>query len=222
MDATGAGAGANALDRVAARHALVGPPDLWQMKRRFQIDFLRSIGLEPRQRLLDLGCGTLRGGIPLIAYLDPGHHAGVEVRQEVLDEGRRELEENGLADRAPQLVHCPRLAELDLGRRFDVARAFAVLIHMDDAILDEAVAAVARHLDDGGVFYASANVGSEPSGTWQGFPVVHREEAFYADVFRRHGLILTDLGPLTSFGHQHPRLAPEAQARQRMLRATKA
>mgnify|MGYP006275714601 CR=1 FL=1 len=206
----------------ATRHALVGPPDLWEMKRRFQIDFLRQAGLLPHHRLLDLGCGTLRGGIPLIGYLDPGHYAGVEVRREVLDEGRRELGESGLAEKSPQLVHCPRIAELDLGRRFDVAWAFAVLIHMDDAILDDAVAAMARHLDDGGVFYATANVGSESPGEWQGFPVVHREAAFYADVFGRHGLALTDIGPLTSFGHHHPRLPPEAQARQRMLKATKA
>jgi SAM-dependent methyltransferase len=206
----------------ATRHALVGPPDLWQMKRRFQIEFLRSAGLEPRHRLLDLGCGTLRGGIPLIEYLAPGHYAGVEVRRDVLDEGRRELLESGLGERSPQLVHCPRIAELDLGRRFDVAWAFAVLIHMDDTVLDDAIAAIARHLDDGGVFYATANVGSEPAGEWQGFPVVHREAAFYADVFGRHGLVVADIGPLTSFGHQHPRLPAEAQARQRMLKATRA
>lgn len=206
----------------AARHALVGPPDLWEMKRRFQIDFLRTAGLDPRHRLLDLGCGTLRGGIPLIEYLEPGHYAGVEVRGDVLDEGRRELLESGLAERSPQLVHCPRLAELDLGRRFDVAWAFAVLIHMDDAVLDDAIAAIARHLDDGGVFYATANVGSEPAGEWQGFPVVHREAAFYAHAFGRHGLVVSDIGPLTSFGHHHPRLPAEAQARQRMLKATRA
>lgn len=209
------------VDAAATRHALVGPPDLWEMKRRFQIDFLRGVGLKPRHRLLDLGCGTLRGGIPFIDYLEPGHYAGVEVREEVLDEGRRELVESGLAGKLPQLVHCPRLATLELGRRFDVAWAFAVLIHMEDAILDEAVAAVARHLDDDGVFYATANVGREAAGAWQGFPVVHREAAFYTDVFRRHGLELADIGSLESFGHHHPRLPPEAQARQRMLKATR-
>ena len=192
------------------------------MKRRFQIDFLRGAGLMPHHRLLDLGCGTLRGGIPLIEYLAPGHYAGVEVRREVLDEGRQELTESGLAGREPQLVHCSRLAELDLGRTFDVAWAFAVLIHMDDRILDDAVAAVARHLTADGVFYATANVGAEPAGTWQGFPVVHREAGFYANVFGRHGLVLEDLGSLESFGHVHPRLPVEAQARQRMLKATKA
>jgi SAM-dependent methyltransferase len=210
------------LDAASARHALVGPPDLWEMKRRFQIDFLRGVGLLPHHQLLDLGCGTLRGGIPLIDYLDPGHYSGVEVRREVLDEGRRELAESGLTDKAPHLVHCERIAELDIGRRFDVVWAFAVLIHMDDGILDDAVAAVARHLGDHGVFYATVNVGTEPDGSWQGFPAVHRESAFYADVFRRNGLAVADIGPLTSFGHHHPRLSAEAQSRQRMLRVTKA
>ena len=209
-------------DATAARHALVGPADLWQMKRQFQIEFLRGVGLKPHHLLLDLGCGTLRGGIPLIDYLDHGHYAGVEVRGEVLDEGCRELAESGLVGKQPQLVHCERLAELDLGRKFDFAWAFAVLIHMDDAVLNDAVAAVARHLDDNGVFYATVNVGAEPTASWQGFPVVHREAAFYADAFRRHALVMADIGPLTAFGHDHPRLSAEAQARQRMLKVTKA
>jgi hypothetical protein len=33
---------------------------------------------------------------------------------------------------------------------------------------------------------------------------------------------MADIGPLTSFGHDHPRLSAEAQARQRMLKVTKA
>lgn len=206
----------------ADRHALVGPADLWEMKRRFQIEFLKTTGLLPSHRLLDLGCGTLRGGIPLIDYLDAGHYLGVEVRGDVLDEGRRELAESGLAAKSPRLIHCDRLADLELGTTVDVAWAFAVLIHMDDDVLDQAVGAVARHLADHGVFYATVNVGTEPAGSWQGFPVVHRRAEFYADVFRRHGLALTDIGPLTSFGHVHPRLSPEEQARQRMLKGTRA
>lgn len=206
----------------AARHALVGPPDLWEMKRRFQIDFLRGAGLLPHHRLLDLGCGTLRGGIPLIDYLEPGGYAGVEVRGEVLEEGRRELAESGLSHKQPQLVQCGRLADLDLGRRIDVAWAFAVLIHMDDAILDEALAAVARHLEPDGVFYASVNLGPPTTGSWQGFPLVHREAGFYASAFRRHGFDVADIGPLTAYGHVHPRLSTEQQERQRMLKATRA
>jgi len=207
---------------VASRHALVGPADLWQMKRQFQIDFLRKMGLRSDQRLLDFGCGTLRGGIPLIRHLDSGHYAGVEVRSDVLAEGHRELVENGLADKRPELVHCERLATLQLGRKFDVVWAFQVLIHIGDALLDDAVAAAARHLDEGGVFYASVNVGKAPDGSWQGFPIVYREPAFYQAAFRRHGLAVVDIGPLSAFGHVHPRQTAAVQACQRMLKATHA
>lgn len=156
--------------RMAARHGMVGPPDLWEMKRRFQIGFLKSAGLRPDHRLLDLGCGTLRGGIPLIEYLAVGHYTGVDVRPSVLQEGRRELEEAGLVGRAPQLVCCEDLRDFDAGRRFDVIWAFAVLIHMSDSVLDTALAAVARHIESSGVFYATVNVGERSEGTWQGFP----------------------------------------------------
>lgn len=203
------------------RHGLVGPANLWEMKRRFQIAFLRQVGLTPRHTLLDLGCGTLRGGIPLIDYLESGHYAGVEVRRAVLDEGRRELVECRLTDKHPQLVHCERLGNLDLGRTFDVAWAFQVLIHMHDDALVEAIAAVARHLHEHGVLYATVNVGSEPPGTWQGFPVIHRERAFYEDVFRRQGFVASDLGALTAFGHVVPGVSFERQSAQRMLKATR-
>ena len=81
------------------RHSLVGPPYLWKMKRDFQIQFLKTMGLKPEHYLLDIGCGTLRGGIPLIKYLQDGHYFGVEVRKEVLDEGRKELREASLEEK---------------------------------------------------------------------------------------------------------------------------
>ena len=206
----------------ANRHRLVGPPDLWEMKRRFQIGFLQQMGLQPHHWLLDLGCGTLRGGIPLIEYLDTGHYFGLEVRTEVLDEARKELAENGLTDKLPRLIHCEHLASLDLGQRFDVIWAFAVLIHMSDPILDQAARLIASHLAVGGTFYGSINRDSKRDGNWQGFPIVHRELAFYEEVFGRHRLAVTDLGSLRDFGHNHPRKSAEDQANQRMLKITRA
>ena len=68
------------------------------MKRRFQIGFLRATGLLPGDSILDLGCGSLRGGIPLIEYLGNGCYPGVTVRREVVEDGRRELRGSGLAN----------------------------------------------------------------------------------------------------------------------------
>ncbi len=206
--------------RMAARHGMVGPADLWEMKRRFQIEFLKGVGLLPHHQFLDLGCGTLRGGIPLIEYLDVGHYTGIDVRPAVLEEGQRELEEAGLVGRAPRLLCCTDLREFEAGQRFDVIWAFAVLIHLSDSVLDGALEAVARHLEPAGTFYATVNIGTWPEGSWQGFPIVSRTMEFYRQAVARHGLTLEDLGSLHSLGHVHPRLSEERQARQRMLAIT--
>lgn len=209
--------------RAQERHRLVGPPDLWAMKRRFQIEFLLAQGLRREDRLLDLGCGTLRGGIPLIEYLQPRHYTGIDVRPAVLDEARCELAEAGLAHKEPALVAAGRLADLTLAERFDVVWSFAVLIHMHDDILHEALDLVARHLaDDQSRFFATVHLGQSSGGNWQGFPIVSRPWEFYRAAFQDHGLRVTDIGSLREHGHDHPRLPLERQERQRMLMARKA
>lgn len=187
------------------RHALVGPAHLWRMKRAFQFEFLQRMGLERGQRLLDLGCGTLRGGLPLIEFLEPGHYTGVDVRADVLAEARAELEEAGLAHRKPMLVHATDLSMLELGERFDVVWAFSVLIHMDDATLARALDCVARHLAADGSFHANVRLQrageSAEERSWEGFPVVTRALDFYRAAGARHALVLRDLGSLAALGH---------------------
>lgn len=212
--------GVQRASRLAKRHGMVGPADLWEMKRRFQIQFLRRMGLLPHHQFLDLGCGTLRGGIPLIEFLDVGHYTGIDVRAAVLEEGRRELEEAELEDRMPRLLCCEDLHDFEAGQRFDVIWAFAVLIHMSDSVLDGALAFVARHLEPSGIFYATVHTGKRTEGSWQGFPTVTRPMEFYRQVVAHHGLTLEDLGALNSLGHIHPRLSEERQSGQRMLGIT--
>jgi SAM-dependent methyltransferase len=199
------------------RHALVGPAHLWQMKRDFQIQFLRRAGLAADHYLLDLGCGTLRGGIPLIGYLDEGHYFGIEARQEVLDEGRRELRDAGLEGKRPVLVCEPRLSQVRIDRTFDFIWAFSVLIHMSDDVLEDALRLVSQRLAPGGVFFANVNIGEQHDGSWQGFPVVSRRAQFYADACARHGLTIADVGSLHEHGHIS---GQKKQDRQRILKMT--
>jgi len=198
----------------ARRHALVGPAHLWQMKRAFQIDYLRRMGLRPEHHLLDLGCGTLRGGIPLIEYLGQGHYTGLEVRAEVLAEARSELAAAGCAHKEPHLVHVGDLAALELPTRFEFVWAFSVLIHMDDATLAQAVGLVARHLAPEGRFFANVRLGAAREERWERFPVVTRALEFYQGHGARHGLTVEDLGPLSELGH---RSGDPEQDGQRML-----
>lgn len=171
------------------------------MKRRFQFEFLTSHGLRPEHRLIDIGCGALRGGIPLIEYLETGHYTGVEARAAVLKEGRKELAEAGLEHKQPLLIHAADPAQVELKAPFDVAWAFMVLIHMTDEIVDACLGLVAGGLTEAGAFYANVNLGSNAEARWQSFPVVSRPHEFYEHVGARHGLIVHDVGTLESLGH---------------------
>ncbi len=143
------------LTKSGRRHRLVGPPDLWRMKRDFQIKFLKDHGLKPEHYLMDIGCGTLRGGIPLIGYLKEGHYFGIEPRKEVLDEGRKELKEAGLNCKSPTLLTTEQFTKGGILQKFDFIWAFSVLIHMTDEILNDTLGIVKNHLYDSGFFYAN-------------------------------------------------------------------
>ena len=191
-----------ALMTPAQRRAdLVGPPEFWEMKRQFQIGFLKRMGLQPQHYLVDIGCGVLRGGVPIIEYLETGHYYGIEARADVLAEGRKELKESGLEHKEPNLLHAQHLADVSLRRKFNYIWAFSVLIHLSDEILEQVMRFVANHLDDHGVFYGNVDTLELPDGVWQEFPGVRRPLSFYADVCQRHGLRMVDIGSLADFGH---------------------
>ena len=183
------------------RHGRVGAPHLWRMQRAFQIDFLQRMGLDRQHHLLDLGCGTLRGGLPLIGFLSAGNYTGIDVRAEIIEEALRELEEAGLEQRYPRIGHVDSLAGLDLRASYDYVWAFSVLMHLEDPDLEIALSFAARHLAARGTFYANVHLGDGRLGTWAGFPVVARPLDWYATRAHEVGLDVESLGRLSAHGH---------------------
>ena len=73
---------------------------MWERIGRHQFDFLRDRGLRPEHRLLDVGCGALRGGVHFIRYLNVGGYYGIDINASLLAAGRDvELPAAGLVDR---------------------------------------------------------------------------------------------------------------------------
>jgi hypothetical protein len=68
-----------------------GPPALFDVAGREQLSVLMDHGLTPASRLVDLGCGALRGGRWVIPILDRGHYCGVEPNSAMLAHGLREF-----------------------------------------------------------------------------------------------------------------------------------
>lgn len=207
------------LSSTAKRHGLVGQPELWKIKRDFQINYLKSVGLKPNHYMVDIGCGTLRGGIPLIEFLDKSHYYGIEFRDFVLEEGKKELKDNNLENKAPVLFVSKDLGTLEMDTKFDFLWAFSVMIHMKDEIAERCLMMVSKHIKQDGSFYANVNIGEWMEGTWEGFPVVCRSLDFYKTMAAKFNLKVEDVGDLKSCGHI---TGIEKQDSQRMLRFSRA
>ena len=53
----------------------------------------------PHHRLLDIGCGALRGGVHFVRYLEDGNYAGLDVNRSLIAAGHRELQSAGLHEK---------------------------------------------------------------------------------------------------------------------------
>ena len=64
---------------------------------------LKEYGLGPDDVCVDYGCGTLRVGQHVIAYLKPGAYWGLDIDQYLLDEGRNLLGDEVWSEKQPNL-----------------------------------------------------------------------------------------------------------------------
>jgi SAM-dependent methyltransferase len=136
-------------DDVARRSArgAVGTPSegRWLAIGEMQFEYLTTHGLEPRHRLLEIGCGNLRAGWRFIEYLD--------ISPEILLAAQRTIVERNLRNRLPVVM---LTAGTDLGflpdDHFDVVHAHSVFSHVPLDIVRAYVEEVRRVLRPGGFF----------------------------------------------------------------------
>lgn len=182
------------------RHSLVGPANRWKMKRAFQRDFLLQ-RLQQTDYILDIGCGTLRGGIPIISFLDKQHYYGIDVRKQVIEEAKKELKQHNLSNKQPIISVCNDMDKYDVEMQFDAIWCFSVLFHMVDEQVDKCFYLAQRLLkQDSKGFYANVFLG-DSVGEWQGFPVIARNLNYYKEKAERFSLTVRNLGTLLSLGH---------------------
>lgn len=129
--------------------------NLWEEVGKLQFDFLRDKGLEPQHRFLDIGCGSLRGGLRFIPYLEPGHYYGIDQSQELMDAGVGELGQESFQRQRPTLVQMEDFGFERLGETFDYALAQSVFTHLPLNVIARCLVNVERVLESGGVFFAT-------------------------------------------------------------------
>jgi SAM-dependent methyltransferase len=128
---------------------------LWEQMGIFQFEYLVSQGLKPEHRLLDVGCGSLGGGIHFVRYLDDGNYYGLDIEQRLLDAGRTELAQVGLADRNVSLIADNAFRVGKFGEQFPYALAQSVFTHLSLNVIMRCLSEVEKVLLPGGQFYAT-------------------------------------------------------------------
>lgn len=146
-----------AADVAAGRHRdVIG--GLWDEMGALQLAFLKSQGLKPEHRLLDVGCGSLRGGVHFVRHLDAGNYYGVDVSAALLDAGyEREIGPLGLKPKLPRgnLLAGGDFNTTSFGVAFDYAIAQSVFTHLPLNLIALALEETARVMKPGGTFFAT-------------------------------------------------------------------
>lgn len=149
---------------------------LWEELGTLQLEFLKSQGLQPEHRMLDIGCGALRLGVKAVDYLHPGHYFGADLSVELMEAGyAKELSEAQRARLPRENLHataefdfsflnpskCEAVPAVGFGavtapsKKIDYAMAQSVFTHLPLNHIRRCLAQLAPHLKPGGVFFAT-------------------------------------------------------------------
>lgn len=106
----------------------------WEEIGTLQVEFMRGRGLQRDNLLLDVGCGSLRGGVKFIQYLNSGHYFGIDIRSSLLEAGYAQeiLPREDLAKKLPRanLKCIDNFDAASFARQFDYALAQSVFTHL--------------------------------------------------------------------------------------------
>ena len=110
-----------------------------------QFEMLKSAGLEPQHRYLDIGCGCVRGGRLIEKYLDKGNYWGIDISQFLIEEGKKHVQ-------VPEQLMVAHSYEYDklVPGKFDYVVLFSVFTHVYEQDIITMLAEIGKVLADGG------------------------------------------------------------------------
>lgn len=189
-------------------HSAIG--GMWEEIGQLQFDFLVRHGMRPHHTMLDVGCGTLRGGRHFIRYLEPGGYTGMDISEGAIAFAQKLVDEEGLADRRPELVVSRRM-DLQFtefaGRTFDFLLAQSVFTHLKPEHIEECFAHVGGVMHgESAFFFTFAEADRFVERTEKDFSYPFD---FFVRTAERHGLAVERMED-----YPHPR-------QQRMVRLTR-
>ncbi|MDP9141143.1 MAG: glycosyltransferase [Pseudomonadota bacterium] len=136
--------------------AYVGRAENYDRMSAVQFSLLAMLGLRDNHRLLDLGCGSLRGGRLFIPYLLPGNYFGIEPNKWLVDGAiSDELGKDLIALKKPQFSHNDDFNLEVFSTDFDFMLAQSIFSHTGITQLRRCLQSASRALKPDGLLVAT-------------------------------------------------------------------
>ena len=140
--------------RRADHRAYVGGK--WDEIGRLQLDFMIARGLRPEDVFLDVACGSLRGGVHFIKYLDPGNYLGIDKERTLVRRGAsRELPRAVRKQKHPEFVISDAFEFERFSKRPQFSLAQSLFTHLVPEQIERCLANLLGFVPAGHDFYAT-------------------------------------------------------------------
>ena len=134
-----------------------------------QLDALMTLGLKSDSKLLDIGCGCLRGGYWLIHFLAPGRYFGIEPHRKRVELGLRYLiEPDVLVEKRPRFDANDAFDTSVFRERFDFFLASSIWSHASKPQIERMLDGFLRDTREEGVFMTSYVPPAGPEDDYRG------------------------------------------------------
>lgn len=154
--------------------AYVGRAENYDRMSAVQFGLLTMLGLREQHRMLDIGCGSLRGGRLFIPYLQPGGYHGIEPNKWLVDGAiRDELGAELIRLKSPRFAHHDDFNLEVFSTEFDFMLAQSIFSHTGITQMRHCLQSASRALKADGLFVAT---------------IVERDEDLYEDTWVYPGL----------------------------------
>lgn len=136
--------------------AFIGPPQKYDLLSSMQFNLLTSLGMREDHTLLDIGCGSLRGGKLSIAYLLPDKYYGIEPEQWLLEQGiESELGKEFIKLKRPTFINDRNFTLSAFNQKFDFIIAQSIFSHTSQSQIQQCLQEAKRVMKPSTKFVAT-------------------------------------------------------------------
>src|SRR3990172_13199322 len=127
---------------------------MWEEIGLLQFEFLVRQGLKPSDCLLDIACGSLRGGGCFINFLDVGNYLGIDKENELVALGiEKELGKEMYEEKRPEFVVSDKFEFEKFSKKPRLSIAQSLFTHLTPADMGLCFEKLEAIVDAGHIFF---------------------------------------------------------------------